>query len=139
MPPSYNSPGETEWLLEEAVEAMERRATRAERKSEKALDSIEKIIDATESIRDDEHEMFRALARRLSEMEERIASRTNTGDYGPVKGALARLEARLDTLGRRNQREPHGMALAPGCIAEFPRPTRPVPIRTRLEARRPRG
>jgi localization factor PodJL len=99
------APDDTEFLLEEAIEAMERRATLAERKGEKALASIAKIIEATENKREDEHEMFMALSRKLSEMEARIANRVSGDHYRPIKGALTRLEARLDAFGRRSQRE----------------------------------
>jgi len=58
------APDDTELLLEQAIEAMERRATLAERKGEKALASIAKIIEASENRREDEHEMFIALSRK---------------------------------------------------------------------------
>ncbi|MDR3461375.1 MAG: hypothetical protein P4L76_03545, partial [Beijerinckiaceae bacterium] len=99
------APDDTELLLEEAIAAMERRATLVERKGEKALASIAQMIEAAEHRREDEHEMFVTLSRKLSDMEERIADRVSEDHYRPIKGALTRLEARLDAFGRRSQRE----------------------------------
>ena len=90
---------DTEALLEDAYDAMDRRAQRAERKADKALASFAKIIESTENKRDDERDMFTALSRKLSDMEARMKDRVV--EDNPIKGALARLEARLDTMSKR--------------------------------------
>ncbi|WP_158806695.1 SEL1-like repeat protein [Beijerinckia sp. L45] len=124
---------DTEALLEEAYDAMDRRAQRAERKADKALASFAKIVESTETKRDDEREMFTALTRKLSDMEARLKDRVV--DDNPIKGALARLEARLDTMSRRAP-DTSVRAIAPPAYAavEVPKRGNDEPIR-RLEAK----
>ncbi len=88
----------TEALLDEAIEAMERRASRTERRTDKALARFAQMIETTDTRRDDERDMFAALSHKLSDMETRIAERV-AGD-NPIKVALARLEERLEAMGR---------------------------------------
>lgn len=118
---------DTEALLEEAYESMDRHAQRAERKADKALASFATISETTETKRDDERDMFTALSRKLSDMEARLKDRVV--EDNPIKGALARLEARLDTMSRRGPELP-ARAVAPLPVVA------PLPIQASVEAAR---
>ena len=92
---------ETEVLLEEAIGAMERRAMKAERRADDALTSFTKLLERNEARRERERDSVETLTKKLSELETRLTDR----DQNPVKGALARLEARLEMIGRRSAAE----------------------------------
>ena len=93
---------ETEFLLEEAIDAMEHRALRSERRTDDALASLTKMLEKNEARRDRERESVTVLTQKLSDIETRLSQ---GADESPIKGALARLEARLDTIGRRDTAE----------------------------------
>ena len=95
----------TEFLLEEAIDAMERRALRAERHTDNALQSFTKLLERNEAHRERERDSVTVLAQKLSDIESRLTDRLGQADENPIKGALARLEARLDTIGRRGVAE----------------------------------
>ena len=92
---------ETDFLLEEAIDAMERRALRAERRTDDALASFAEMLEKNEARRDRERTSVNILSQKLSDIESRLGEH----DQSPIKGALARLEARLDTIGRRTVAE----------------------------------
>ena len=92
---------DTEFLLEEAIDAMERRALRAERRTDNALASFAEILEKNEARRDRERTSVNILSEKLSDIESRLGEH----DKSPIKGALARLEARLETIGRRTAAE----------------------------------
>lgn len=94
-----------EFVLEEAIEVMERRAQRAERRTDKALQSMTELLQRNETRRERERESVSALASKLADIETRLSDRLGQADDNPIKGALARLEARLDSIGRRNAAE----------------------------------
>jgi localization factor PodJL len=96
----------TESLLEEAIKAMERRAIRAEQHTENALQSFTKLLERNEAERHKERDSVTILAQKLSDIEARLTNRFAQSDDNPIKGALARLEARLDTIGRRPTVDP---------------------------------
>lgn len=116
---SRPAPGPAEYLLDDAIEAMERRAARAERKSERALASIERLIESDGDRQDGDQEMFAALARKMAEMEARITHRV-AGDQKPIKGALTRLEARLEAMSRRARAGTPGDAAGIPDAADMP-------------------
>lgn len=107
---------ETEFLLEEAIDTMERRALQAERRTADALASFAKLLEDNEAKRDRERESVTALTQKLSDIEGRLADR----DQSPVKGALARLEARLDSIGRRGVAEANARQNAVPAPTEKP-------------------
>ncbi len=86
-------------LLEQAIHAVEHRAQRVETRTDNALASFAKMLEANEAKRDREREAVLAMGRKLSDIETRLSAAPV--DDSPMKGALARLEARLDTIGRR--------------------------------------
>ena len=110
---------DAEAVLDEAVEVMERRARRAERQTEDALRSFSKMLERNEAQRDRERDSVSALADKLASIESRLTDRFG-GDDNPIKGALARLESRLDTIGRRSAAE--AAAIRSGASAK---PTAP--------------
>ena len=92
---------ETEFLLEEAIDSMERRAARVERRTDDALASFAEMFEKNEARRERERASVATLTEKLSEIETRLGD----NDQSPIKGALARLEARLETIGRRTVAE----------------------------------
>ncbi len=92
---------ETEFLLEEAIASMEHRAMRAERRTDEALASFAELLEKNEARRDLERTTVNTLSQKLSAIESRLGD----DDKNPIKGALARLEARLETIGRRTAAE----------------------------------
>ena len=94
---------EADVLIEEAMNAVEHRAQRVEKRTDNALASFAKMLEANEAKRDREREAVLAMGRKLSDIETRLGAATV--DDSPIKGALARLEARLDTISRRGAAE----------------------------------
>ena len=90
-------------LIEEAMNAVEHRAQRVEKRTDNALASFAKMLEANEAKRDREREAVLAMGRKLSDIETRLSAAP--ADDSPIKGALARLEARLDTISRRGVAE----------------------------------
>ena len=93
----------------EVVAAIEARAQRSERRTEDALASVARYLESAEARRTREQAGVATLSERLSDIESRLA----TQDPNPIKGALARLEARLEQIGLRNETEaraPQGAA-----------------------------
>ena len=100
---------ETELLLDDAIEAMEHRAQRAERRTDDALASFTRLLETNETRREQERVGVESLAHKLSDIEAKLSDR----DESPIKGALARLEARLDQIGRRSEAEARARQQAP--------------------------
>jgi localization factor PodJL len=94
---------ETELLLEDAIESMERRAQRSERRTDTALASFAKLLESNEAKRERERDAVLSMAQKLTDIETRLNH--GPADETPIKGALARLEARLDVIGRRSAAE----------------------------------
>ncbi len=118
---------ETDALLEAAIHAVEHRAQRVETRTDNALASFAKMLEANEAKRDREREAVLAMGRKLSDIETRLSAAPV--DDSPIKGALARLEARLDTISRRGAAEAIARQNAPAFDAEADAPLR------RLEAK----
>ena len=98
-PPAHDP---TELLLDEAIEAMERRTQQTERRTDDALASVARLIETSEARRERERVGVADLARKLGNIESRLADH----DPNPIHGALARLEARLEQIGRRTEAAP---------------------------------
>ena len=96
---------DTEFLLDDAIETMNRRAARAERRTDSALASFADMLEANEAKRERERDAVSDLSRKLSTIESKLTDRIDGADQSPIKGALARLEARLETIGRRANAE----------------------------------
>ncbi len=92
-------------LLESAVAAMERRTARTERRTDQALASMAKLLEETQARREQEYGDVAALTRKLGELESNLAQRFAAAADNPIKGSLARLEARLDAIGKRGAAE----------------------------------
>ena len=120
---------ETDLLLEEAIDAMERRTQRAETRTDHALASFAKMLESNEAKRDREREAVLAMGQKLTEIETRLSAAPTAIDQTPIKGALARLEARLDTITRRGAAE---AVAKQGTAAPEPQPDAGEPLR-RLE------
>jgi localization factor PodJL len=124
-----------EQLLEDAVEAMERRANRVERQTEYALQSVTELIERNETSRERERESVKSLAEKLSAIETRLSDRLATPDQTPIQGALARLETRLEAIGRRSAAETAILAPRPVPVAPLPPIVPPSETFDRLEAK----
>ncbi|VVB47549.1 putative Sel1 repeat protein [Beijerinckiaceae bacterium RH AL1] len=85
----------------EAVAALEARSQRSERRTEDALATVARYLESAEARRTREQAGVDTLAERLADIESRLAAQ----DPNPIKGALARLEARLEQIGLRNEAE----------------------------------
>ena len=92
---------DSDTLLDEAIDAMELRARKTERRTDEAIASFAKLLEANEQRRESERSGVAVLAEKLAEIEAKLTDR----DQNPVKGALARLEARLEQIGRRSEAE----------------------------------
>ena len=95
---------DAESLLEDAIEQMDRVAARSERRTEEALATVAKMMETGEARRSQEHEAVTALTQKMASIESRLTQQFAATD-NPVKGALARLEARLELIGKRNAAE----------------------------------
>ena len=84
--------------LVEAVAAMEARSQRAERRTDDALATVARYLKSAEARRTREEAGVETLSERLTDIESRLASQ----NQNPIKGALARLEARLEQIGLRS-------------------------------------
>ena len=90
---------EFEASVEDMLASIERRVARTQRQTDAALASVSELLETSESRHDAQRSAFLALANRLGDVEGHV---THDGEgLKPIKGALARLEARLDTLTRR--------------------------------------
>ena len=91
----------TEDDVVDAVAAMEARARQSDRRTEDAFASVTRYLESIEARRAREQAGVATLSERLSDIETRLATR----DPDPIKGALARLEARLEQIGLRREAE----------------------------------
>ena len=118
-------------LLEEAFQAMEMRALRAERRTKEALTSFAKLLDTNEQKREQERQSIVDLAKKLTTLESTLVDRAKVED-NPIRGSLARLEARLEVIGRRSAEEAVARAISPVSANEPA--TRPASALPRDEA-----
>ncbi len=114
-------------LLEEAFQAMERRAVRSERRTKDALSSFAKMLESNEQKRERERQSIVELTRKLSTIESTLIDRAKAVE-NPIKGSLARLEARLEMIGRRGAAEASTRLdqIEPEERATSPDPLRPL-------------
>lgn len=74
------------------------------RRTSDTLTSFADLLERNEMRRSQERDAVGALTEKLASLESKLTARYESGDH-PVKGALARLEARLDSIGRRDAAE----------------------------------
>ncbi|MCW2275740.1 hypothetical protein GJ654_12995 [Rhodoblastus acidophilus] len=86
---------DAEALLEKAVAAFESRTERAEARAARALAQVAERIDSAETER---VEMLAQVDNRLAELETHLRKKP---DVEPLRGALGRLETRIEELARR--------------------------------------
>jgi len=113
---------EREPLLEAAIKAFERRAAKTQKQAAEALDAMAQMLDAGDEQREvlekfdkrlkgieaglahrvgeAPQDVFTTLNQRLTGIEAGLARQSAEDGHQPIKGALARLEARLDSMGR---------------------------------------
>ena len=133
---------ESDDLLESAVSDMERRAARTERRTDQALASMAKLLEETEARREQEYGDVAALTRKLGKLESTLAQRFAAASDNPIKGSLARLEARLDAIGKRGTAE---LAAHQSAVSErIPEAIEPIrrleeKLNTIIEAVQPRA
>lgn len=84
-------------IVDDAVALFERRAVDSERKTAHALSGLAKLIERNHTSRARLGDDLGAVMERLARIEERISSRPDEGAR-PIRNALARLEARIDSL-----------------------------------------
>jgi localization factor PodJL len=84
-------------IVDDAVALFERRSAESERKTANALSGLAKLIDRNHTSRARLGDDIGAVMDRLGHIEERIATRPDES-VRPIRNALARLEARIDSL-----------------------------------------
>ena len=128
-------------LLESAIDAMDRRAARTEQRTDRALASMAKLLEETQARREQEFGDVAALTRKLGDLENNLSQRfAAAAAENPIKGSLARLEARLDAIGKRGAAEAAARRSAvTETAAEDPEPIRRLEdkLNTILEAVQP--
>ena len=88
-----------------------RRSGHSELRTEEALQSIGKMMETSEARRLRESEAISELSQKLAFLEAKLTQQFAISD-NPMKGALARLEARVDLIGKRNAAEAQARARA---------------------------
>jgi localization factor PodJL len=95
-------------IIDGAVAAIERRVGETERKTAKALENLAQLIEAGSKGRARDPDDLDVVVDRLGRIESKIAQQPEPASVRPIRGALARLEARIDRLsndGRANNFE----------------------------------
>ena len=95
-------------VIDGAVAAIERRVGETEKKTAKALENLAQLIEAGAKARARDPDDLDVVVDRLGRIESRIAQQPEPASVRPIRGALARLEARIDRLsndGRANNFE----------------------------------
>ncbi len=93
-------------LLEDAIRAFESRASRSQEKTARALAEVAELIQSSNSRSEREGQTLKSISRRLAEIENRVARGGDDQAYRPIRGALSRLEDRLETLTKRSEAAP---------------------------------
>ena len=95
-------------VIDGAVAAIERRVGETEKKTAKALENLAQLIEAGAKARARDPDDLNVVVDRLGRIESKIAQQPEPASVRPIRGALARLEARIDRLsndGRANNFE----------------------------------
>lgn len=95
-------------VIDGAVAAIERRVGETEKKTAKALENLAQLIEDGAKARARDPDDLDVVVDRLGRIESKIAQQPEPASVRPIRGALARLEARIDRLsndGRANNFE----------------------------------
>lgn len=95
---SWREKEEAESLIESALEAYERRAARGQDKTARALAEMVDVIESAQSSRSREGRTLQSISRRLAEIEQKVTRGGDEARFKPIRGALSRLESRVDDL-----------------------------------------
>ena len=85
-------------IIDGAVAAIERRVGETEKKTAKALENLAQLIEAGAKARARDPDDLDVVVDRLGRIESKIAQQPEPASVRPIRGALARLEARIDRL-----------------------------------------
>ncbi len=95
---SWRDTEEAESLIENALDAYERRAARGQDKTARALAEMVDVIESSHASRNREGRTLQSISRRLAEIEQKVTRGDDEARARPVRGALSRLESRVDDL-----------------------------------------
>jgi localization factor PodJL len=95
---SWRDSEEAENLIESALEAYERRAARGQDKTARALAEMVDVIESSQVDRSREGRTLQSISRRLAEIEQKVTRDGDEAGAKPIRGALSRLESRVDDL-----------------------------------------
>jgi localization factor PodJL len=95
--PNFNP----EALLENAIAAFDRRAQRSNERAARALSDVAELIETSHQTRRRDDTALASISERLAQIERRVTRAAETNTARPLRDALERLEARIETLARR--------------------------------------
>lgn len=87
-----------ESLIESALEAYERRTSRGQDKTARALAEMVDVIESSQASRSREGRTLQSISRRLAEIEQKVTRGGDEARFRPIRGALSRIESRVDDL-----------------------------------------
>ena len=87
-----------ESLIESALEAYERRNARGQDKTARALAEMVDVIESSQANRSREGRTLQSISRRLAEIEQKVTHGGDEARFKPIRGALSRIESRVDDL-----------------------------------------
>ncbi len=95
---SWRDGEDAESLIESALEAYERRNARGQDKTARALAEMVDVIESAQANRSREGKTLQSISRRLAEIEQKVTHGGHEAHFKPIRGALSRLESRVDDL-----------------------------------------
>ncbi|MFT4099170.1 MAG: hypothetical protein QM651_18765, partial [Rhodoblastus sp.] len=95
---SWREDEDAESLIENALEAYERRNARGQDKTARALAEMADVIESAQADRSREGKTLQSISRRLAEIEQKVTQGGHDAHFKPIRGALSRLESRVDDL-----------------------------------------
>lgn len=100
---SWRGSDDAESLIESALEAYDRRASRGQDKTARALAEMVDVIESAQSNRNREGRTLQSISRRLAEIEQKVTRGGDDVRLKPIRGALSRLENRIEGLSRDDE------------------------------------
>jgi len=118
---SWRAEEDAERLIESALEAYERRNGRGQDKTARALAEMVDVIESAQANRSREGRTLQSISRRLAEIEQKVTRGDDEPRYKPIRGALSRLETRVDDLAhdKDEQRGDEGLREIDGKLSEI--------------------
>lgn len=101
---SWRESEDAESLIETALEAYERRNARGQDKTARALAEMVDVIETAQVNRSREGRTLQSISRRLADIEQKVARDHDEPRLKPIRGALSRLEGRVDDLAQDDDR-----------------------------------